>query len=174
MQGNTVSLSADGNTMIEGGYGDNNYTGAFWVFKRYGSEWTQVGSKLTGSGSSGSYPDQGSSVSISADGTTAIESGFDDSGGTGASWAFTGMATAVIPSYYYSVIGLIKDSVIFINASAAPSGSRYFWDFGDGTASNTRNPVHFYTAQGAYNVCLTVTNPEGSAQSFCQIVIQVI
>jgi len=32
------------------------------------------------------------------------------------------------------------------------------WDFGDGTASTQPNPVHTYTAPGAFDVSLTVTN----------------
>lgn len=34
----------------------------------------------------------------------------------------------------------------------------YAWDFGDGFTSNLMNPFHAYTAPGAYQVCLTVTN----------------
>ncbi|WP_292349949.1 PKD domain-containing protein [Methanoregula sp. PtaU1.Bin006] len=36
------------------------------------------------------------------------------------------------------------------------------WDFGDGTTSNLKNPVHTYTATGNYTVNLTVTNEVGS------------
>jgi PKD repeat protein len=38
----------------------------------------------------------------------------------------------------------------------------YTWDFGDGHASNARNPSHQYTAVGSYSVTLTVTGPGGS------------
>jgi PKD repeat protein len=33
---------------------------------------------------------------------------------------------------------------------------RYSWNFGDSTTSNQPNPLHQYTAAGAYNICLTV------------------
>ncbi|MBV6443746.1 MAG: hypothetical protein EPGJADBJ_05532 [Saprospiraceae bacterium] len=36
------------------------------------------------------------------------------------------------------------------------------WDFGDGTGSTERHPVHTYTASGSYQVCLTVSNDNGS------------
>lgn len=36
VQGASVSLSSDGNTVISGGYGDSSFTGAAWVFTRNG------------------------------------------------------------------------------------------------------------------------------------------
>lgn len=33
------------------------------------------------------------------------------------------------------------------------------WDFGDGTFATTRNPSHFYSTPGIYNVTLTITGP---------------
>ncbi|MFN0175926.1 MAG: PKD domain-containing protein [Saprospiraceae bacterium] len=38
----------------------------------------------------------------------------------------------------------------------------WWWDFGDGTQSNERNPAHEFPAPGAYEVCLTVSNQYGS------------
>ena len=69
-----VSLSADGNTAIVGGFGDNSYAGAAWVWTRSGGVWTQQGPKLVGSGAVGTAS-QGISVSLSADGNTAIVGG---------------------------------------------------------------------------------------------------
>lgn len=87
-QGSSVAISADGNTMIEGGYGDYNSTGAVWVFTRTGGVWTQQGLKLVGTGAVG-YASQGRSVSISADGNTLIEGGEGDNSSAGAAWVFT-------------------------------------------------------------------------------------
>lgn len=39
------------------------------------------------------------------------------------------------------------------------------WTFGDGGTSNQQNPNHTYTANGNYNVCLTVANSCGSSTS---------
>jgi hypothetical protein len=44
-QGRSVTLSADGNTAIVGGYVDNSGTGAAWVYTRTSGVWTQQGSK---------------------------------------------------------------------------------------------------------------------------------
>jgi hypothetical protein len=43
------------------------------------------------------------------------------------------------------------------------------WDFGDGSGSAERNPSHFYTAAGPYEVCLTVSNAYG-ADTKCKTV----
>ncbi len=87
-QGASVAISADGNTAIVGGWGDNHKAGAAWVFTRSGGVWSQQGSKLVGSGAVGAAW-QGISVAISADGNTAIVGGpFDDSE-VGAAWVFT-------------------------------------------------------------------------------------
>jgi hypothetical protein len=86
--GNSVALSADGNTAIVGGDGDNSDHGAVWVFTRSGGVWTQQGSKLVGNGAVGAAS-QGGSVALSADGNTMIEGGFHDETNVGAAWVFT-------------------------------------------------------------------------------------
>ena len=45
-----VSLSADGNTALVGGWKDNGTKGAAWVFTRTGGVWSQQGPKLTPDG----------------------------------------------------------------------------------------------------------------------------
>lgn len=84
--GRGVSLSADGNTAIVGGPFDTNNLGAVWIFIRGNGVWTQQGNKLTGSGSSESAG-QGFSVSLSADGNTAIVGGPYENQ-SGAVWIF--------------------------------------------------------------------------------------
>ncbi|HTB07648.1 MAG TPA: T9SS type A sorting domain-containing protein [Bacteroidia bacterium] len=90
-QGISVSISADGNTAIVGGYSDNGGAGAAWIFTRSGGTWMQQGSKLIGTGAvNGTYgANQGVSVSISADGNTAIVGANEDNGGAGAVWVYT-------------------------------------------------------------------------------------
>ncbi|HYH10595.1 MAG TPA: PKD domain-containing protein [Thermoanaerobaculia bacterium] len=39
------------------------------------------------------------------------------------------------------------------------------WDFGDGSQSSERNPVHTYASAGSYTVVLTVSNTAGSSQA---------
>ncbi len=87
-QGQSVALSADGNTAIIGGYQDAGAPGAAWIFTRSGGVWSQQGPKLVGTGLVGvSY--QGVSVAISSDGNTAVVGGYQDNSAVGAAWVFT-------------------------------------------------------------------------------------
>src|SRR5262249_30906820 len=92
-QGQSVALSADGNIAIVGGPFDNGQAGAVWVFTRSGGGWSQQ-AKLFATDATGNAR-QGTSVALSADGTTAIVGGPCDnpggcsSGGVGAAWVFT-------------------------------------------------------------------------------------
>jgi FG-GAP-like repeat len=88
-QGFSVALSADGNTAIVGGSGDNSQFGAAWVFTRSGGVWSQQGNKLVGTGAVGTTVQQGISVALSADGNTAIVGGNCDNSCVGAAWVFT-------------------------------------------------------------------------------------
>lgn len=91
-QGASVGISADGNTAVVGGYGDDTAVGAMWVYTRTGGVWTQQGGKLVGTGAVGPAQ-QGVWVAISADGVTAISGGWTDNSGVGAAWVFVSSAT---------------------------------------------------------------------------------
>jgi hypothetical protein len=94
-QGAAVALSADGNTALIGGTFDSGGAGAAWVFTRSGSTWAQQ-AKLVGAGAVG-MAQQGASVSLSADGNTAIIGGPADNNRTGAAWVFTRSGTTWTP-----------------------------------------------------------------------------
>ncbi len=92
LQGESVAVSADGNTAIVGGSGDNAYVGAAWVFTRSSGVWTQQGSKLVGTGAVGESG-QGNAVALSADGrSTVIIGGELDNANFGAAWVFAAPA----------------------------------------------------------------------------------
>ncbi len=91
-QGDSVALSADGNTAIVGGPGDDSFAGAAWVYSRSGGVWTQQGKKLVGTGAVGKAA-QGHSVALSADGKTAMVGGPQDAAYTGAAWVHNRSAT---------------------------------------------------------------------------------
>jgi hypothetical protein len=96
-QGQSVALSADGNTAVVGGWGDAAFTGAVWVYTRSNGVWTQQGSKLVGTGAVGMAA-QGYSVALSADGSTAIVGGQADNASTGAAWVFVQPSLQVTPT----------------------------------------------------------------------------
>src|SRR5271166_2271878 len=83
-----IALSADGNTALIGGYGDNSSVGASWVFTRSGSTWSQQGPKLTAAGETGAAH-FGYAVALSSDGNTALIGGGADNSKVGAAWVFT-------------------------------------------------------------------------------------
>jgi hypothetical protein len=87
LQGQSVALSSQGDTVIVGGFGDNNNKGAAWIFTRgSGGIWTQQ-AKLFDVGVTGEAR-QGCSVALSADGDTAIVGGNGDNSATGAAWIY--------------------------------------------------------------------------------------
>ncbi len=120
-QGDSVALSADGNTAIVGGPGDDSFAGAAWIYSRSGGVWTQQGKKLVGIGAVGKAA-QGHSVALSADGKTAMVGGPQDNDYTGAAWIHNRGATgwsqqgeklvgngAVGPARQGSSVGLSAD-----------------------------------------------------------------
>jgi hypothetical protein len=99
--GTSVAVSADGNTVLAGGPETNSGAGAVWIFRRfsqppYGLDWYQVGSKITAAEETGTGR-VGSSVSLSADGSTALVGGRSDNSGEGAAWEFKQGATFTSP-----------------------------------------------------------------------------
>ena len=86
--GYSLALSANGDTALVGGFGDNGFAGAAWVFTQSGGKWTQQGSKLMGGTESGNGS-FGFSVALSAAGTAALIGGPEDGARAGAVWVFT-------------------------------------------------------------------------------------
>jgi hypothetical protein len=84
----SLALSANGNTALIGGPGDNIEVGAAWAFTRSGSTWTQQGSKLTGTGETG-RAQFATSLALAASGDTALIGGPIDTSKAGAVWVFT-------------------------------------------------------------------------------------
>ena len=81
-----------------------------------------------------------------------------------------GAATSLVDFHIYArqfanftaspTIASPSDKIQFKDLSE-DSPTRWFWDFGDGTNSTLRNPVHAYQKSGMYNVTLTVWNDMG-------------
>src|SRR5271166_1454059 len=79
--GDSVALSADGKTALVGGDDANSIKGAVWVFTNFGSGFKVQELFTAGAGT----PLFGESVSLSADGNTALVSGYGDE----SAWIFT-------------------------------------------------------------------------------------
>ncbi len=85
--GNSVALSADGNTALIGEPSATAMPGSAWVFTRSGTTWTRSAA-LTGEGGSGEGR-FGKSVALSADGQTALIGDPSASSQQGKAWVFT-------------------------------------------------------------------------------------
>lgn len=74
-------------------------------------------------------------------------------------------------AYFYWYDGNEPLSLSFYDLSVYQGDVEYFWDFGDNNISNEQNPVHTYSEEGEYEVCLTISKPDTSCFStFCQTV----
>jgi hypothetical protein len=91
--GRSVALSADGSTALVGAPRDTSLRGAAWAFARSESGFVQQGGAITGAEEiGGGY--FGRSVSLSADGTTALIGARKDNAGIGAAWVFARSGSA--------------------------------------------------------------------------------
>ncbi len=87
--GESVALSADGNTALVGAELDNEEFGAAWVYVRSEGEWSAQSPKLKPSDAIGENYNFGLSVALSASGNAALISGYRDNKETGAVWVFS-------------------------------------------------------------------------------------
>jgi glucose/arabinose dehydrogenase len=60
-------------------------------------------------------------------------------------------------------VGPAPLTVAFQDRSSVPGAVAWHWDFGDGSLSDERDPVHTYHLPGAFDVRLTVTGAGGQA-----------
>jgi hypothetical protein len=98
--GGAVSLSADGNTAMIGGYPENNLHGAVWVATRSNGTWSTP-TKIPFPSDENGTARFGSAVALSPDGKTAVIGGNGDSGGNvsapvpnaGAAWVYANPGT---------------------------------------------------------------------------------
>jgi hypothetical protein len=107
--GESVSLSADGNSALIGGDGG-------WVFARSGATWTQQGEALSGTEGFG-----GGKVALSADGSTALVA--REANCTGRAWVFTRPLASWTQQAYIPHSGTCHspDSIQHFGASVALS-----------------------------------------------------
>ena len=65
---------------------------------------------------------------------------------------------------YYTVS--VTDTVYNVQFSSSyinGTPQTYTWTFGDGTTSNSANPLHTYSSKGSYYVCLTINGSSGTS-----------
>ncbi len=75
------------------------------------------------------------------------------------------VSTAPVANYGETITGLM---VQFSDQSNGASS--WSWDFGDGSTSSLQDPTHVFSASGSYNVCLTITSPGCSPNTYCETI----
>lgn len=85
---------------------------------------------------------------------------------------FLSLANAQINCQAGFTFSANNNVVTFTNTSTGAAQPVYYWNFGDGNTDWQTNPVHTYTINGSYAVCLTMWDSLGGCQStFCDSVI---
>ncbi|MES2592611.1 MAG: choice-of-anchor L domain-containing protein [Bacteroidota bacterium] len=79
---------------------------------------------------------------------------------------YVGASSYCYADFYFNVDS--ANEVTFTNYSSSnDSIISYAWDFGDNTGSISQNPIHQYTSNGSYTVCLTITSSSGCSNTNC-------
>lgn len=110
--GTSVSLSSDGSTALVGANVYKAAAGAAYVFRNEGGQWVEVGKLMAGVPQVGA--DFGTSVSLDADGTTALVGAVYEDDAVGAAYVFTDVHGAWVQAARVSV----SDADQFGNAVA--------------------------------------------------------
>jgi Zn-dependent metalloprotease len=117
---------------------------------------------LIGSYDGNTLPNGG--VVIANSGSVTIEQVTDvavTKSGFVASWQCT--MPAIPPVADFTAVDTLSCSgSVSFHDNSANGPSSWYWEFGDGTTANVRNPVHTYAKNGTYSVKLTVNNAYGS------------
>lgn len=78
-------------------------------------------------------------------------------------------------NFSYHADSTITNSILFTNLSTgADSTATAYWDFGDGSASDSWNTNHYFTDSGTYHVCLTVSNDSLCNSTTCHDITVVV
>jgi phospholipase C len=142
--GASVALSWDGSTLLVGGYGANNFSGAAWLYTLGADGTWQLQAKWTGDPASAWF---GVSVALSWDGEVALVGASGGPNGAGAAWVFTkdkdgvwtqgpkltaGSLSAVKDGFGRSVALSADGDVALIGASGIGSVAGAAWVFTQG------------------------------------------
>ena len=156
--GSSVALSGDGGTALIGGWADHSYLGAVWEFKRLGSRWAQIGTKLTSDASLGN-PYFGEDLSIAGEAGDALIG----ASGEGAVWTFAPGVEQ--PDGDTGAASVVTDVSARLNANVIPDGAnveRCEFEYGLSTAYGSSAPCE--VPPGAGETPVAVAAPVGGLE----------
>ena len=78
---------------------------------------------------------------------------------TKTSESFVNVGTA--PYVFFTANGTINSKQVTFTTHGNVANGTYLWNFGDGTTSAEKDPIHTYKSVGVYNVTLAVSNNYG-------------
>lgn len=85
--------------------------------------------------------------------------------------AFNNPCNAMSANFTYTAHPENYKQLFFTDASTTyTSMTSWLWDFGDGTGSDTYNPIHTYADTGTYTVCLTVIDSTACTATYCEVI----
>jgi hypothetical protein len=119
--GQSVSISADGNTIIAGAYGDDCAIGSAYIFIRSGSSWNQQAKLTAGDMSTGSY--FGYSVAISCNGDTVAIGSYNDYTAKGSVYIFTRSDVVWSQQAKLHADSLVEDADFGVSVSISGDGN---------------------------------------------------
>ena len=87
---------------------------------------------------------------------------------TASAMVILGDSSSCVADFSYDIDPNTPLQVAFMEQSIG-NANMFIWDFGDNTIAYEPNPVHTYTQQGVYNVCLTVMSDDSTCYDvICQ------
>lgn len=147
-QGSAVSLSADGNVLAIGGPKNNSSVGAVWIYTRSGSSWSAYGSNpIIGTGNTGAA-EMGTSVALSADGTTLAFGGPQNNSAVGAVWVWTNVA-GTWTAQQSAILGTGNTGAAQVGNSISLSADGNVMAFGGYQDNSVAGAVWIYTRTAA-------------------------
>ena len=81
-----------------------------------------------------------------------------------ASYVTAEFSSAVMEGSSPLTVQFINRSIVYLQGVRRPTVT-YLWNFGDGSTSTERDPMHTYTSSGIYTVSLTTTNQNGTSDN---------
>jgi PKD repeat protein len=106
----------------------------------------------------------------SAPGTYTVGFSIDNGVCTDSTWQTilvdTSIITPIFCTSYFIFTQLSPYQLAVVNLSSGTNLS-FSWDFGDGNTSTAAYPIHNYNTYGTFQICLTVTDPSGCSNTYC-------